>query len=417
MALRLAFLRSEFFKNVSYQMVGTGIGQALPFAAMPILTRLYAENDFALYTSFFALSSILAVATGGRYQLAILLPAKEDDAIKIVVLSLYITLGYAGMLFILSVIFAGSSGNSLGTAIFFVPVYVLFFGVWNSLSYLSVRGKTFFHNAISKVCQSILYVLAAIFLGQLNYVLFGLIVSRILGIVGSGAYLLHKSTLRIHFPKLSTLKDVARQYQDYPKLSLVPALLDVMSVQGLVLVLTWFYSTTELGYYGLTALVLSAPLGLIGTSFRDVFYQKIMSFINENQVRAGIRFFKYSALGLFAVGLPICAILYLFGPAIFSVFFGDRWTRAGEFASILCISFLVQLVVSPLSSVFNAANKVRIASAWQTLYFISTFVTLGISASILKVKIETLLLVYVVHELMLYGIYFALQFQTLKRLT
>lgn len=417
MTLRIPFVRSEFIKNVSYQMAGTGIGQALPFAVTPVLTRLYTEKDFALYTSFFAVSSILAVATGGRYQLAILLPRKNSDAIKILTLSIYITVAFTAILVILSLVVAQSSYNTLGSAIFFVPVYVLFYGVWNALSYLSVRRKAFIQNAISKIFQSVLYVLAAIFLGQLNLVVFGLISSRIVGVIGSTFYLFRQSNLKIYFPKVAALKNVARTYDNYPKVSLLPALLDVMSVQGLVLVLTWFYSKDDLGYYGLTALVLSAPLGLIGTSFRDVFYQKIVSFIARNDTHACRRFFTYCALGLFAAGLPVSALLYFFGPEIFSVIFGERWTRAGEFASILSISFLVQLVVSPLSAVFNATNKITSASVWQTLYFISTFLTLGTCASVLRLEVDGLLIVYVIHELLLYTVYFVLQYQTLKRLT
>ena len=74
--------------------MGTGIAQVLPFLATPLLTRLFKEEEFALYTSFFAIASIFAVAVGGKYQMAIVLPKKDSDANKLLTLSVYITIGH-----------------------------------------------------------------------------------------------------------------------------------------------------------------------------------------------------------------------------------------------------------------------------------------------------------------------------------
>ena len=74
-------------------MLGTGLAPNFTFCATPILTRLYTEQDFALYTSFFAVASIFAVAVGGKYHLAIVLPKAERNASKLFILSIYMTLG------------------------------------------------------------------------------------------------------------------------------------------------------------------------------------------------------------------------------------------------------------------------------------------------------------------------------------
>lgn len=395
-------------------MMGTALGQALPFLAAPVLTRLYSEENFALYTSFFAISSILVVAAGGRYQLAILLPRRSRDATRLFFLSVYITIAFSILLALIARVLLATSINILGPAIYLVPVYVLLFGIWHALSYLAIRKKKFFQNAVSKIWQAGTYVIAGIVLGQLNLLVFGLILSRIVGTLAATAFLLRKMMVRIRAIKLSTLADVARVYSDYPKYSLLPAVLDVMSMQALVLILSWYYSVPDLGYYGLTALVLSAPLGLIGTSFRDVFFQRMATLVRNNDPRASMRFFLGSAAGLLATSVPVFLVLHFFGPEIFGIVFGENWTRAGDFASILSISFVVHLVVGPLSSVFNATNSIKIASAWQTLYFVTTFVTLGLAAVFFKTTVEVLLTVYVIHDVILYSFYFILQYRTLK---
>jgi O-antigen/teichoic acid export membrane protein len=399
-------------------MAGTGLAQLLPLGVSPILTRLYSEKDFALYTSFFAIASILAVGVGARYQLAIILPKSDVEARKIFSLSIYITIIYSFFLLLAALWMVNKSINQdLGRAIYFVPLYILFFGFWNSHSYLSFRYKTFFQNAVAKVLQSLLFVGVGIVLGLFKFTVFGLVLAKISGVLASWIYLYKKAERRVISNGISDIQEVAKKYRDYPSFGLIPAFLDIASVQGLILILSWFYSTDDLGFFGLTVLVLSGPLGLVGGSFKDVFYQKMTSLINAGHRNRSLYFFRTSAIGLLLIGLPVCVILFLGGENIFRLIFGEKWARSGEFASILSFSFLIQLVVSPLSSVFNAAGKIKIASLWQTLYFISTFLTLGISSAIFKLPVKELLFVYVIHEVILYTIYFLLQYWTLKNLT
>lgn len=410
------FSQSEFSRNVSGQILGTGISQALPFLATPILTRLYSEDDFAVYTSFFAVASIFAVGVGGKYHLAIVLPEKESDAKRIFTLSVYLTVGYSLILSMALPFFQNYFSAQMGSASYFVPLYVLLFGLWTSFINLSIRHKTFTTNAISKVLQAIGYIVTAIVLGFSSFLFYGLVLAKIAGTMFSAIFLFQKSGTRIRFTPLESLKQVAVKYKDYPKFGIWPALLNTISLQALVLVLGQFYSKDDLGHYGLTFMVLSAPLSLIGASYKDVFYQRIAVLVNSKDNFGTMRFFRKSALALLIMGIPICLVLYFFGEPLFSLIFGKKWGRSGEFASILAISFLVKLVVSPLSSIFNATNTLRIASIWQTLYFFSTFIVLGICSYYLNLQVETLLVVYVGHEILLYGLYLLLQYKTLIRL-
>jgi len=130
------FSNSEFLKNVSSQMLGTGLAQMLPFLATPLLTRVFTEEDFAVYTSFFAVATIFGVAAGGKYHLATVLPKLEKDAHKIFTLSLYITIAYAILIAIFLPLFKGFFPDNLKHVLYYVSPYVLFFGVWSALCLL-----------------------------------------------------------------------------------------------------------------------------------------------------------------------------------------------------------------------------------------------------------------------------------------
>ena len=77
-------LKSEFNRNVLTLMTGTTIAQAIPIAITPILTRIYTPEDFGVFALFIGIASIFGTIVNGRYELAIMLPRKGEDAINIV---------------------------------------------------------------------------------------------------------------------------------------------------------------------------------------------------------------------------------------------------------------------------------------------------------------------------------------------
>jgi len=82
--------KAEFTRNVLTLMTGTTIAQAIPIAISPILTRIYTPEDFGILALFMAVSSIFGSIANGRYELAIMLPKKDEDAINIFALGFII---------------------------------------------------------------------------------------------------------------------------------------------------------------------------------------------------------------------------------------------------------------------------------------------------------------------------------------
>ena len=83
-------IKSEYSQNVLILMMGTTLSQAIPVVITPILTRIYTPEDFGIYAIFVAIITILGSIVSGRYELAILLPERDDDAINIFALGLLI---------------------------------------------------------------------------------------------------------------------------------------------------------------------------------------------------------------------------------------------------------------------------------------------------------------------------------------
>ena len=83
-------MKSDFVRHVVTLMTGTAVAQAIPIAMSPILTRIYTPEDFGLFALYMSTSALLAEVATGRYELAIMLPKKDEDARDIFVLSVMI---------------------------------------------------------------------------------------------------------------------------------------------------------------------------------------------------------------------------------------------------------------------------------------------------------------------------------------
>lgn len=398
-------------------MLGTGVAQLLPLLMMPVLTRLYSEEEFGVYSTFLAYSAVLIVAVSARYQVAILLPKQDDDALKVFKLSNVITLSNSLLLVVISLVIYLGFENPLNKngLIFLIPIYVFFFGLWQSYFNLSIRFKKFNVTAISKIVQSLGYIGISCIIG-LIFTPLGLVLGKTVGIISSLIFIIAKLKTNTKNISLVQLKEMALKYIDYPKFNLFPALLDTLSLQALIILIGYYYTDIELGHFGLANICISAPLALIGVAYRDVFYQRITSLINDNKIVHAKSFFLKSSAILGLLGVLIFIVLFFYGEGLFSFVFGLKWTTSGTFASILAFSLVFRLIVSPLSSILYATGKVKIVSLWQSIYFVTTFSTLFIAILIYKLDIYALLKVYVLHEVILYTFYYYLQYNSIIKL-
>lgn len=405
-------LRSEFLGNLSVQFSGTLFAQLLPFLASPILTRIYSENGFATLTIFLALTAVLIIPSGGRYYNAIVIAKDDEEANGLSLLSILITVFYSLFLTIPIVLFTPIFERfySLGNLWFCIPAYIFLYGIYLILLQVSVRQKQFKRNATAKIFQSFFNVLFSIILGVAGWISGGLVVGKVLGVLASLSLLIQKAEW-----KASALSKVARKYIGYPKITILPALLDVFSAQALVFFTGKYYSGEVLGYLGLTIMVIIAPVALIGMSVRDVFYQKISQFILDKRFQEAKKLFLKTALFLGVFGLIISLIMTAFGEKAFVMVYGERWKESGMYASILGFVVFARLLGSPLSSLLNATHSLKTLSFWQLTYFITTVGTLYVLIVVFKLNISTVLGYYTIHELILYFLYFYLQYRELNK--
>ena len=356
-------------------MTGTTIAQAIPIAISPILTRIYTPEDFGVFALYMSIASMISVIATGRYELAILLPKKDSDAVNIVVLSIVIAFCVSFASLAIVFVFNNQITNILGNPdisswLYFIPLTVLLTGLYQSFNYWSNRKKQYKRLAASRVVRSATAAGANLGFGYSGFGSCGLIVGGILG-QGVATTILGKMIWRedkYRLKKVSKIKMIAMilRYIKLPKYNLPNALIDGFRLSGISILIARFFTTATLGQFSLAWKMVQMPIGVIGGSLSQVFFQKVSSAKRIDLHSIVIKFIIKSSL----VAAPIFLVIYFFAVDIFKFVFGDNWELAGEAASAMAPWLFLNFLTAPLSTVFITLNKQDIMFVFSVAYMI-----------------------------------------------
>jgi len=263
-------------------MTGTTIAQAIPIAISPILTRIYTPEDFGVFALFLAIASIFGSIANGRYDLAIMLPKKDEDAINIFALGFIITTSLSLILFFLVVLFNDDftkllNNEEISKWLYFIPVAVFFTGLFNLLNYFNNRRKNYKDIANATIIKSIILAIVQLSVGFIKSGATGLISGQILSQMFANMRLF-KNIIKdkVLLSKITKVKIIvlAKRYKDFPKFSMWATLANILSLHLTNILISSFYSIATLGFYSLVQRVLGMPSALIASSIGQVFSNK-----------------------------------------------------------------------------------------------------------------------------------------------
>ena len=275
--------KSEYARNIITLMSGTIFAQAIPIAISPILTRLYSPSDFGMFALYFALAVLLGSLVAGRYELSILIPKKNESARQIVLFSISISFFISILLFIFICITIDWLVQLLNNPdikiwLYILPLNVFMLSVINILYYWFNRHKEYKVLAKTKILQSSNRSLFSLIFGFLHKS-YGLIIGILFGSFSNFIYSIKKANDDGIFqkPNIHKMKILMKKYSDFPKFNILTTLLENVSGNIPIYLLTIFFGPTVVGFFSLSQQVIRVPLSLIGVSFGDVFRQKASS--------------------------------------------------------------------------------------------------------------------------------------------
>jgi len=363
--------KSEFTKNVLTLMTGTTIAQAIPIAISPILTRLYTPEDFGVFALFVAITSIFGSIANGRYELAIMLPRRDEDAINIMALGFIINVTLSLFLLLIVIIFHDKivsllNNKEISPWLYLVPVSVFLMGLFNLLNYFNNRKKFYKDLAKAKIYKSIGMAIVQISFGFVKVGAFGLISGQIFSQIISNTKLFFNIKRLNLLKKIKKVKMIvfAKRYKKLPLYNLPNAFIDGFRLTMINVLIGKFFSLSMLGQFSLALRMVQTPSSLMGGAISQVFFQKI-SMSNKKEIKYIVKKFIFKAA---LVSLPLFIIIFLFGKNIFSLIFGEKWKVAGEIAQILTPWLFFNFLTAPLSTLFIKFNKQDILLIFAFFY-------------------------------------------------
>jgi len=367
----------SFGRNVITLMTGTTFAQALLILVAPVLTRLYSPGDFGIYTLYTSVLSVLAVVACCRYELAIVLPEKDEDAANVLVLSILICFIMAILILLLVAFFRTQLANFLDAPelaiwLWFMPLSLIAVGWFQAFNYWSTRRKQFKRLAVRQITQNTVTAATQIGTGIVcNHGPMGLICGDILGRMVATARLgikiwIDEGKEITKAISVDNLKTQLLEYKQFPIFSTWATLLNTIANMLPALMLGYFFNTSVVGFYALGHRLLALPINLIGTSIAQVFFPKATELYRKDNV-TDYSLKMYSSL--LYIGIIPILFLMVVAPELFSLIFGSRWLVAGEYARWLGIWLIFQLSSSPISMLYYVLGK-------QCLYLIFSLILL-----------------------------------------
>lgn len=358
--------KESFAARVLTLMTGTTIAQSIPIAISPILTRLYAPSDFGVFALFSSLVSLVAIIATGRYELAIMLPVDDEDAINLLGLSVGITIFVSCLCAVVIGVFntqitALLNNQEISLWLYWMPLAVLLTGIYQALNYWSTRRKHYERLSMSRLTQSVSTASINLAMGFSKTGVGGLILGNIVGqscatgIMGWQVWRDDKNKIELISKK--SMRKNAKKYRNFPLINAFHAFLDAVQTSGVVFLIAAYYGGAVLGLYSFVMRLLRIPVNLIGSSVSQVFYQEASEIYNRKGDLHYLLRITMIRLGL--AGLPILIFILLFAPDMFGVFFGADWVKAGVYAQILSPWIYFNFIVSPISGIYLIVGRQR----------------------------------------------------------
>jgi len=367
-------LKNEFARNVFTLMSGAAVSQLITLLALPFLTRLFTPAEFGVIAVYISLASILATFSTGRYESAIMLPANDAKAYAVMILSMIWVVITAICSFLILLIFNHPLAQWLNLTdhawlLYYLPVSILIMGGFKSLNYWFNRKKSFKLLAGNRIVQTSTSSSVNLLSGFFTHLgAAGLFTGHITGQFMQSFLLLRKvkrpGKMSSRLPRKAKLKKLAREYRNFPLFSMPMGVLNALSADLLIYLLTMFYNNTLVGFYSNASKVVNYPLVLINSAFSSVFYQRM----SESGSRK--RLFRYSFFINLILAVLLLTPVMIWGKEIFTFVLGADWAVAGEVGAILSPWAAAGYATRNVSTVFSLTQRNQYILIWQIVYLI-----------------------------------------------
>lgn len=380
------YMQEKLVKSTVVLMIGSISSQVITAIASLALTRLYSAAAIGTWSVFTSIASIMGCVIALKYENAIVLPEKDEEAINVLVAALLVMTFMLGIMCCLlfmpcELLESFWKKQGISSVVGYLPICLLGIGLFQIFNYWCTRKRQFavitIRNILNSVVSGVLEIVLGIFMvfGQK-----GVIIGSVIGTVVSGvfiaAYAFFKNCRNIlNNINLKTTLQSIYKYRKFPLYSTWGILLNQLSSTIATFALALYFSQETVGYYSIAQQLLTLPMTFIGNSIGQVFYSASIRAIRENKLtKLLLDIIKI----LVSVGVTPLLLIAVCAPQLCYVVYGPNWNIAGVYARILIPWLLMVFLISPLTVLFDAFGKQKNYMFLNVMVFIARVIVLVI---------------------------------------
>ncbi len=373
---------NSFISNVTKLSGARVVTFVIGILTAPLFGRLFTPDQVGIFSIFVSAVTFLTTLCALRYDLAIVLPKEDQNAISVFSAATLILLSFV-------LIFSGATllgfgryleGTNYEPIIPFLWLVVLAVGLsafGGLINQWLNRKKHYGLLAFSNIMASVTNQVGAVSVGALGFIgvttlIIVNFVSQLLGLLIKLNFFAKETRSMLRQVSIRSMITELKNYKKFPLIDLWSAVLNNLSVQLAPFALLFFYSADVVGHYSQGMRLIVLPTLLIGSAIGHVFYQKAAV---ADQAETLQDLVQRTLGGLVLIGGFPFLILGLLGDIIFGILLGPMWVEAGVYSQIFAGWVFLSFCGAPLSTVHLIMNNQGILLRFN----IATFVLRTIS--------------------------------------
>lgn len=369
--LRRRFGKQSFARNVAVLMTGTVGAHLITVAVVPITTRLYSPAEFSILTIYSSLLSILLTLATLSLHIGIPIATTHRRALSLVVVS-----GLVLLAWVVLITFMAWVGNDLILALLQRPdfgpyLYLLIPGFLLGGTYAIMqmwfsRQKQFSLIAQTRVMRSIGGSCAQVGFGFIGFGPLGLVLGHMLysglGAIGLTRKFALKERAKLHDLRREDLAGGLLRHRGYVYFTTPENLANVLAIHLPLISIAANPAAGEVGHFYMAQMIMMLPMMVIGSSVGQVFIVEAPThYRNGTLFPFVLRVMRSLAL----TGVPVLLTFGLLAPLLSKPILGAEWERTGNLVAWITPWVILQLLSSPLSTIFYVAGRQFLAMAIQ----------------------------------------------------
>jgi O-antigen/teichoic acid export membrane protein len=349
--LVLVFSKNVLARDVGVLVGATVVSQGMAILAAPVLSRIYAPGDFAVWAAFSGLLGVMIPFATGRYEQGIPLADRDDDAALLLFVCLACLAGSClvcvlGVALFRNMVATWIGIPQLSAYLWLLPMTMFVVGGRTALIRANIRRKKFRLLAIAKGSRTAVVVAFQVVLGLLWLAPGGLLLGDVAGKSLETGILVPRSLLRrsgaAPRPTWRQIWATASEHWRYPVFLIPAAVINAASIHLNAVLFPAFFGKDAAGQAAMALLIVVIPGVLLARPLSDVLHREFA----VKRAR-GVDLLRY-VLKMYSVLFGMCIVPALvgfwLGPTLVPLILGEEWVQCGRLVRYLMPWVLIFLV-------------------------------------------------------------------------